>query len=253
MLTEQIAVPRAGQVAARGWSHGRLPMPASGQWDEFAKAWEDLPADAYVTSKHHTTRNRRIGRLLARDGDTAADVLAPDAFFQSTTVNSVYGGKARVFDPISLEVFDGVAFRDTIRRDLDLVRAADGGHRDWLVTVHLVRVTAAGDESSAPAPEGRHQDGHEFIVMHLIGRQNCAGGDSVLFHSEDADPVLHHTMVEPMETLALNDREMQHEVTPISPAGAGCAIRDLMIIDFDSADHVGTPVAVGTVDLGVTR
>ena len=73
------------------------------------------------------------------------------------------------------------------------------------------------------------------MAIHLVGRQNCTGGVSRVFRKGENEPLFEHTMVNPMETIVLDDRAMEHEVSPIGPVGAGIATRDMMIIDFDRA------------------
>jgi hypothetical protein len=251
MLADYIAYPQSQDVPISGWSHGRLPFSENGTWDEFAKFWEDLPVDAYVTSEHRTSRYRRLGRVLARGGtdDSVVEVVPGASFFQSHTVNSVYGGVSRVFAPVTPEFYESAQVRDIIARDLGMIREIEGGEPHWLITFHLIRIIAAGDTTSAPAPEGRHQDGHDYVVMHLVSRQDCDGGQSRLFRSDEDEPVLVHTLTNRMETLVLDDRTMQHEVSPILPDGGPSAIRDMLIIDFDRIDDVGAIVTEAGISL----
>jgi hypothetical protein len=231
-------------VLDTGWSHGQLPMSPNGEWDDFAKFWEDLPADPYVKQTHQTARYRRLGRLLARGGKAAPLEAAPleverlphGSFFQSEDVNSVYGGVARTFAPITPETYDSTHLRVTLGQDLFLIRQIAGEEQDWLITIHLIRVCADGDRRSAPAPEGRHSDGHDYVIMHLVGRHFCIGGKSRVYRKGIADPVQEFTLTHPMETIAIDDRMMEHEVTPIGQSGSAAAARDMMIVDFDRFD-----------------
>src|SRR2546430_13999221 len=124
-----------------------------------------MPAASHIKASHGTVRHRRIGRLLARGGQgdgLAVDLLPHTAFFQSTEVNRVYGGQVRTFAPLTPETYESPYFRSTLGRDLALIRQLGEPERDWLITVHLIRVAARADTASAPAPEGRHSDGHEY-------------------------------------------------------------------------------------------
>lgn len=234
MRTADTVLPRAADVAAHGWSHGRLPVSANGDWDEFVRSWDDLPADPYVKPSHRTSRYRRLGRLMARPGGVV-EQLPPKAFFQATEINAVYGGQARIFEPILPKTLDNAQFRAIVEHDVELIRQVSQNVENWLVTVHQIRVLATGDVTSAPAPEGRHSDGHDYVIMHLINRQNCAGGLSRIFRKGEHEPLTERTLRQPMETIVLNDQTMEHEVTPIGPDGASTAIRDMMIIDFERA------------------
>ncbi|MDG4785114.1 2OG-Fe dioxygenase family protein [Micromonospora sp. WMMD1102] len=234
MRTEDAVLPRSQDIAEKGWSHGRLPVSANADWREFASAWDDLPIDPYVRPSHRTSRYRRLGRLLAR-GDGSVERLPTGAFVQGRDVNRVYGGQVRVFEPLLGKTHDNATFQATIAHDLDLVRQVEEKETEWVITVHAIRVIATGDAASAPAPEGRHSDGHDYVIMHLVGRENCLGGLSRLFRKGEDVPLFEHTLLAPMETLVLNDRTMEHEVTPIVPGGSSTAIRDMMIVDFERA------------------
>jgi len=227
-------LPRSEDVAENGWSHGRLPLSASTDWREFASAWDDLPVDPYVKPSHRTSRYRRLGRLVAPDGGSV-ERLPNKAFVQGAEVNRVYGGQVRMFEPLLGKTYDNAVFQAAIAHDLELIRQVEKDVTEWHITVHAIRILATGDTTSAPAPEGRHSDGHDYVIMHLIGRENCVGGLSKLFRKQDSEPSFEHTLLSPMETLALNDQSMEHEVTPIGPDEATTAIRDMMIVDFERA------------------
>ncbi|BCJ61710.1 2OG-Fe dioxygenase family protein [Micromonospora endophytica] len=224
----------AQDIVENGWAHEQLHVSVNNGWYEFAKFWDDLPVDPYVQPSHRTRRYRRLGRLLGRSqGDVKT--LPVEPFYQATDVNRVYGGQVRKFAPITPEAHENTNFQATIAHDLSFISRASGIDSDWLITVHMIRVTADGEATSAPAPEGRHSDGHDYVAIHLVGRQNCIGGVSRVFRKGENEPLFEHTMVNPMETIVLDDRAMEHEVTPIGPEGATTATRDMLIIDFERA------------------
>jgi hypothetical protein len=234
MQIEDAVLPRSEDIAGNGWGHGRLPVSADSDWQEFASAWDDLPVDPYVKRSHRTSRYRRLGRLLGR-GDGSVERLPNEAFIQGTDVNRVYGGQVRMFEPILEKTHHNPCFQAAIASDLELIRQVEKDDAEWHITVHTIRVMATGDTTSAPAPEGRHSDGHDYVIMHLVGRENCVGGLSRVFRKGDIEPIFEHTLLVPMETMVVDDRTMEHEVTPIGPDDGSTAIRDLMIVDFERA------------------
>jgi|SRR4051794_29572437 len=234
MRIEDAVLPRSEDVAEKGWSHGRLPVSTNGDWQEFVSAWDDLPVDPYVQPSHRTSRYRRLGRLLGRR-DGSVERLENKAFVQGKDVNRVYGGQVRVFEPILGKTMDNPCFQAAIAHDLELIRRAEKDDAEWHITVHTIRVLASGDTTSAPAPEGRHSDGHDYVIMHLVNRDNCVGGMSRLFRKGDSEPIFEDTLLVPMQTLVVDDRAMEHEVTPIGPDNGSTAVRDLMIVDFERA------------------
>jgi hypothetical protein len=253
MLTTQVSAPIPAEVVYRGWSHGHLPLPSADEWEEFTKFWDDLPRDAYVKPDHGSIRFRRLGRLLVlsgQDGEPRAEILPHYHFLQAKSVNSVYGGQLRVFAPILPETYDNGYFRAVLGRDLAMIRGIAPGDARWLITVHAIRTEAGAGASSAPAPEGRHSDGHDLIVLHLIGRKSCAGGESSLYRNGDRLPVMQRTLQHAMETLVINDRAMEHAVSPITASEGSTAIRDMMIVDFERTDD-GVPASIGSISLGL--
>jgi hypothetical protein len=101
-----------------------------------------------------------------------------------------------------------------------------------VVGLHLIRVLADGGQGVAPAPEGRHSDGHAWIAMHLMGRHHCTGGTSSVYRSGEDVPFLVTTMHQTMDTVVVDDRRVEHEVSPILAAGPG-GRRDILLVDID--------------------
>jgi hypothetical protein len=101
-----------------------------------------------------------------------------------------------------------------------------------VVGLHLIRVLADSGRGVAPAPEGRHSDGHAWIAMHLIGRHDCTGGTSSVYRPGEDVPFLVTTMQEPLDTVIVDDRRVEHEVSPIRAAGPG-GRRDILLVDID--------------------
>jgi hypothetical protein len=251
MLTTQVSAPLPAEVTYRKWSYGSLPLPSTEEWDEFARFWDDLPQDPYVTPDHGTVRFRRLGRLLVpggQGGDPRAEILPNGHFLQSKSVNSVYGDQRRDFAPLAPEMYANGYFRAALGHDLTTIRKIVPIDPAWLITVHLVRIAAAGAISSAPAPEGRHKDGHDFIALHLIRRRNCDGGASSLYRDGDRLPVLERTLEHAMETIVIDDRAMEHEVSPITARESQIATRDMMIVDFERTDESAL-TSIGSISL----
>jgi hypothetical protein len=224
---------RADDVAQHGWAHGRLPLPTEGSdWQRFAAAWDDLVPDAYL-GPAKCRRNRRYGRVLAhRDG--TLEPLVGTEFFQSKQINRAFGDQLRVFEPLTDEALASPRFSQILHESVGLVNEAAGA-RDWELGIHFIRVIADAEEGSEPAPEGRHSDGHEYVVIHLIDRHRCVGGESQVFRRGEEQPQHKVTMTEPLEALALADTEMEHAVSEIrTEERCDCGWRDTMIVDFNT-------------------
>nr|ABY83165.1 Azi27 [Streptomyces sahachiroi] len=223
---------RADHFAQHGWAHGRLSVPTEGSdWEQFASAWDELVPDPYL-GEERCRRNRRFGRVLAhRDG--ALEPLRGSDFFQSKEINRAFGGRLRVFEPLTDAVLTGPCLPRLLRETVAVVNEA-AGKQDWELGIHFIRVIADPGESSEPAPEGRHSDGHAYVAIHLIDRHQCAGGRNQLFRNNESRAQFSVVMTEPLETLIVSDTTMEHSVSEIRPeAGTGSGWRDTMIVDFN--------------------
>ncbi|WP_055479808.1 2OG-Fe dioxygenase family protein [Sphaerimonospora mesophila] len=222
---------RADDFAERGWAHGRLHAEGH-DWQRFAASWDDLVPDAYLGSAR-CRRNRRYCRLLAhRDG--TLEPLSGSEFFQKKAVNRVFGDQLRVFAPLTDATLVSPGFLHILRESVAFVNEV-AGTRDWELGVHFIRVIADPHEASEPAPEGRHSDGHSYVLIYLIGRHHCVGGENQIFQRGEPEARHSVTMTEPLEVLVLSDTTMEHavsEIRAVDPSGPGW--RDTMILDFNT-------------------
>ncbi|MFC8230409.1 2OG-Fe dioxygenase family protein [Streptomyces sp. NPDC057287] len=205
--------------------------PASyADWElkEFTGSWEDLEVDAYLKDGA-TFRRRRYGQFRL-DGDRIVPV-ATGAFEQSTEVNAVFGGLQRHFEPIR----DHVAASPVLQSIVSTFLSVLPGPLDTAtagIGVHQIRIIARRDEAWPPAPEGIHEDGHHYVAQVLINRQNVVGGESQLYDRERA-PLFRTTLLEPFESIVIDDRRVFHGVSAVAPAeDVSVGVRDMMLIDF---------------------
>jgi hypothetical protein len=103
--------------------------------------------------------------------------------------------------------------------------------KPWEVGIHEIRIIAKPNESGKPTPEGRHRDGYNFIAMHLMRRQNIVGGVTTLY--QEGEKVLQAvTLLDPLDSVYVDDTRVMHDVTPISPANHRPGIRDMLIVTY---------------------
>lgn len=198
----------------------------------FAACWERLRRDELVTGGVH--RYRQYGRLMAagdRTGEWGLTPLPHAAFQQSAEHVPLYGGKARMFGPIPPETLADPVLAGLVATDLAIVAAARPGASRFEVGLHMVRVVSAPEVPGHPTPEGRHRDGHDFIGMHLLGRSNCLGGESVVYRPDR--PPARMMLAEPLDSLLVSDTRVTHEVTPTIAAG-GPGLRDMLLVDINA-------------------
>ncbi len=98
--------------------------------------------------------------------------------------------------------------------------------------MHQIRVLATTQEIGEPSPEGIHQDGTDFLTLHLVRRENIAGGASTIYDLEKR-PIFDFVFREPLDSVILEDPRILHGVTSVEPADQRSAgVRDILGIDF---------------------
>ena len=204
-------------------------------------AWEDLPRDEHLADGG-AWRERRYGRLAATpDGEGhRLEVMADQPFKQAAELIPLYKGEARLFAAVTAATVANQALLALVGQDLELVARVEGGRRPAVVGLHLIRVIATGGSDVAPAPEGRHRDGHAWIAMHLLARDGCTGGTSRVYRPGEAEPFLITTMSAELDTVIVDDRRVEHEVSPIRAAVPGRpGRRDILLVDIDLDQEAG--------------
>lgn len=203
---------------------------------DLADAWQHLPLDLYL-GPGQDYRYRRYGTLhVERKGRGRYDVELGEAtpFVQSAELIPMYKGQPRELPPASRHVLTHKALRHLLALDLEIIASSRPSETSSAqVGVHLIRVIARPGHSSAPAPERRHRDGHDYVAMHLVKRDPALrGGESKVYALEATVPFLTTTLSSPLEALVVDDNRVEHDVTPVSTAGES-AFRDMLLIDFD--------------------
>ncbi|OEE61767.1 hypothetical protein A1OO_12375 [Enterovibrio norvegicus FF-33] len=182
-----------------------------------------LSKDPYVDSD---VRFRSYARFAI---DTEGEImrLPHKAFMQSSDVNRVVGDVERHFAPMD----DGMVTLPEFAHLLRSFTAATGlEHTGGEVDVHQIRVTCSAQDTSAPAPEGIHQDGFRFVGIFCVQRQNIAGGFTQIFTS----PVEQHphlnTVLEPNQFVIIDDQRYYHHISETLSSESGQeGVRDVFV------------------------
>jgi hypothetical protein len=210
-------------------------------WRRLCEDWDHLESDRYLANGAKF-RLRRYGRYLwvpAR-GDVAA--LAPEPYFQPEAENSYAGGIARHFAPLLPDSMHNPFLHALVRATFAcLPIAADRQEKTWEVRVHQIRIVASPQEPGLPAPEGIHQDGTDFLTLHLVRRDNVQGAETTIYDLASR-PLQRFTMRERLDSFVLEDPRIMHEVTPVYAAdGRTIGIRDMLGLDFIYSPDLGAP------------
>lgn len=187
-------------------------------FNEFSDCFKNLVEDVYMKDGD-TYRYRRFSefRLTIEDEKVELELLPHRTFNQSKDLNSYSGGYDRVYPPLEEHIISN-PFLHQLMVDvyLQLPESERTASKHWEIGVHLYRIVGKEQAPGFPAPEGAHQDGHEFTSITLINRSNVVGGESI-FLDFDKKVRIKHVLSEPIETAIFNDRKGLHDVTPIRP------------------------------------
>jgi hypothetical protein len=178
-------------------------------------------------------RLRRYGRYYWSPADDALAALPQQPYSQPKDENPYAGGIERNFAPLLPDTVHNPFLHALVRSTFAcLPVAGDRRGQTWEVRIHQVRIVASPGKPGLPAPEGIHQDGTDFLTLHLVRRRNVVGGESTIYDL-GRQPIACCTMREPLDSFILEDPRIMHGVTPVHSAdGLRPGTRDLLGVDF---------------------
>lgn len=209
---------------------------AENEISNFKESWEDLEPDRYL-QKGATFRERRFGLFSYKPQSNDLMSIEQQTYFQSVDVNQYAGGIQRDFAPLDKEIAEGSFLKSLIEANFkNFPSSPQSLKRAWRVDIHQFRIIGRKHEGGEPTPEGIHQDGDEFNVIHLISRQNVQGGLNSIYDTEKS--LLTSTVLEDfMDSAYVWDPYVMHGVSPIHPKDESAeAIRDVLVIGFNFDD-----------------
>jgi hypothetical protein len=248
---ESIAIDRdvrrdlAGQgfawIPRAAWSLGPPLLP---HWQRLCADWDRLEPDRYLAGGAKF-RLRRYGRYYWSPADDALEALPHEPYFQPEDENPYAGGVVREFAPLLPETVHNPFLHALVRSTFACLPVADDKRgRAWEVRVHQIRIVASPGEPGLPAPEGVHQDGTDFLTLHLVRRHNVVGAETTIYDL-DRNPVWRSTLREALDSLILEDSRVLHGVTPVRSAGGRTAgTRDVLGVDFIVSPRPRPPVGL---------
>jgi hypothetical protein len=201
---------------------------------EFFDSFSRLEQDRYAILTG-LNRQRRIGRFAVDVKIQSVIPLSHRKFYQESKHNKLFGGLMRDFAPLEPEIAHSQYLQSLLLEDLAFLNAQVHKGEIWEAIVHQIRVIPQASEAALPAPEGRHRDGHEYLVMHLIERHNITGGESYLYEGDDeSEPLFVKTLTNPLDAIFVHDARLTHDVSPIrAEAPIHPAWRSMLLIDFN--------------------
>jgi hypothetical protein len=200
-------------------------------WDAFAASWDHLPRDGYMADGGRYRRRRHATFAATRQGATERRPHQPH--YQSRDYNPLNGGVVRWFEPVEATVGAGPTMTAVLAACAQVFDAlAPPDVADWHVEVHQFRIEASADLAGNPTPEGRHQDGVDYVLVLMVRRHNIASGTTTL-HTVDGRDLGSFTLTAPFDAVFIDDARVVHGVTPVRPLDpAQPAYRDVLVVTF---------------------
>jgi hypothetical protein len=200
-------------------------------WDAFAASWDHLPHDGYMADGGRYRRRRHATFAVTRQG--AIERRPHQPHYQSRDYNPLNGGVVRWFEPVDAAVGAGptmTAVLTACARVFDTLAPPEV--TDWHVEVHQFRIEASADLAGNPTPEGRHQDGVDYVLVLMVRRHNIASGTTTL-HTVDGRDLGSFTLTLPFDSVFIDDARVVHGVTPVRALDpAQQAYRDVLVVTF---------------------
>jgi hypothetical protein len=209
-----------------------LDAAGLGDWDGFAKSWDDLGVDMYMADGGRY-RRRRFAVFRA----TAEGVVRKphQPHYQSRDYNPLNGDIERWFEPVTDRIGTHPALRavlDTCYRLFHGLTTAATRPAAWHVEIHQFRIEANTGESGQPTPEGMHRDGVDWVLVLLIDRVNIQSGETTI-GDQRRYPLGSFTLTDPLDAAVTDDNRVYHGVTPVTPLDpAKPGHRDVLVVTF---------------------
>lgn len=188
----------------------------------FETYFADMPYDPYVNGNF---RKRRFSSVK-KDDHGNWKLLPHKTFTQTADINDLLGDVVREYEEINEDLINSSAFAKVLE---GFVKLSEINSYKTDIGIHQMRILCSEYIKGEPAPEGRHQDGFDYVGIFCARRVDVEGGVSELFlNKDDKKPILKKTLRQ-NELLVVNDREVFHNATKLSPTGLELGYRDVFV------------------------
>ncbi len=216
-------------------------------WDSFAASWDDMPQDKYMADGGQYRRRRHAVLSVTGNGPLKLEPHQPH--YQSVDYNTLNGGIAREFSPITAEIVSG----NTMRNILQFCQAIfnrmlpeRASTPKWHIEVHQFRIEASNGKPGRPTPEGVHRDGVDFVLVMMVRRVNVSSGTTTM-HDLQQRNLDSFTLTNPLDIAIVDDGRCMHgvtEVLQIDPSQS--AYRDVLVVTFKNIQaDLSQPIPAG--------
>jgi hypothetical protein len=195
--------------------------------DEILGSYDDLPVDDYMGNG---TRFKKFSQYkMTWHGSAWGFELLPHRDYTAyKKFNKAAGGIRRSYEPIKADFTPMIAL-GAVRFPLDV-------SDEWQINVHQNRTRASAGTDGPLTPEGIHHDGHDFVMIAVLRRNNVSGAITRLWNPGEPEPFWTGELAAGTAVL-LDDRAVLHDVTDVRSADGGSANRDIFIVAFSRWSH----------------
>ncbi|AOE82955.1 2OG-Fe dioxygenase family protein [Pseudomonas sp. TCU-HL1] len=189
--------------------------------NEIIESYTHLVADPYMGNAN---RFRRFSQYrMSFNERWSFEKLEHRPYMTFSKYNPVAGGIKRFYEPLEVD------FTPYIEQAATCI-PLDPSH-DWQINVHQYRVIVTPSLEGITVPEGRHRDGHSFVMIGVVKREGIQGAVMKLYRTpQDTTPFYVGTVWEGQAAL-LNDQTLLHDVTEIT-ALEETGYRDIFVVAF---------------------
>ncbi len=195
-------------------------LPTDG-FADLRASYDCMPLDPYING---VFRRRRFSHFLGPAQHLRR--LGHMHFLQSKAVNQLAGGMKREFQELEDDLLTMPAFQTMVARFIAFM-GIDPELRE--IGVHQIRICCGPDFAGAPAPEGIHQDGFDFIGIFCVERFRILGATTRIYPARDQPPIFSREL-QTGEVVFANDRRVFHFGELVRPSGDQPGHWDLLVI-----------------------
>ena len=183
------------------------------------ESFENLLIDKY----YNNIRYRRFSLLKVYGFES----IGESSFIQSKKYNKYLGNSLRLYKNIDDKVLNDESFQRVIKKFISKINNSEKNY-DYLY-VHQIRVEVKDEDVNA-VPEGIHQDGYNMIAIICINRVNKNNIEGPENEVLDLNyNIVYKSIMEPGDSIILNDRKYYHNVTKLKKRSEGVGFRDIFV------------------------
>ena len=203
-----------------------------GEDQRFLDSWDRLEVDPYMADGGKYRKRRHATYAITNAGESAR-LMPYQPHYQTVDYNPLNGGVARYFAPILDDLHQSPTLAALLEFGNQLFSQMSG-NQQWHIELHQFRIEARDGKLGKPTPEGVHRDGVDFVIVMMIKRVNIDSGATTIFDLDNRQ-VGEFMLRDPCDMVLVDDRQVYHGVTPISPLDPGTeAFRDVLVVTFKS-------------------